>query len=29
VVRHLEDGFAIEYLRLQHPDCIEDNVTGG
>jgi hypothetical protein len=29
VVRHLEDGFAIEYLRLQHPDFIEDNVTGG
>ncbi len=29
VVRHLEDGFAIEYLRLQHPDCVEDNVTGG
>src|SRR5215475_12045115 len=29
VVRHLEDGFAIEYLRLQHPDFIEDNDTGG
>jgi hypothetical protein len=29
VVRHLEDGFAIEYLRLQHPDFVEDNVTGG
>lgn len=28
VVRHLEDGFAIEYLRLQHPDFIEENVTG-
>jgi hypothetical protein len=28
VVRHLEDGFAIEYFRLQHPDFVEDNVTG-
>jgi hypothetical protein len=29
VVRHLEDGFAIEFIRLQHSDFIEDNVTGG
>lgn len=29
VVRHLEDGFALEFLRLQHPDFVEDNVTGG
>ena len=29
VVRHLEDGFAIEFTRLQHPDFLEDNVTGG
>jgi len=29
VVRHLEDGFAIEFTRLQHPDFVEDNVTGG
>jgi hypothetical protein len=29
VVRHLEDGFAIEFLRLQHSDFLEDNVTGG
>ena len=29
VVRHLEDGFAIEYHRLQHPDFLEENVTGG
>ena len=29
VVRHIEDGFAIEFTRLQHPDFIEDNVTGG
>ena len=28
VVRHLEDGFAIEFTRLQHPDFLEDNVTG-
>jgi hypothetical protein len=29
VVRHLEDGFAIEFVRLQHPDFVEENVTGG
>jgi hypothetical protein len=29
VVRHLEEGFAIEFTRLQHPDFIEENVTGG
>jgi len=29
VVRHIEDGFAIEFTRLQHPDSIEENVTGG
>lgn len=29
VVRHLEDGFAIEFIRAQHPDFLEDNVTGG
>lgn len=29
VVRHLEDGFAIEFTRLQHPDFIEENVCGG
>jgi hypothetical protein len=28
VVRHLDDGFAVEYTRLQHPDFLEDNVTG-
>jgi len=27
-VRHLEDGFAIEFTRLQHPDFLEENVTG-
>jgi hypothetical protein len=29
VVRHLEDGFAIEFTRLQHPDFLEDAITGG
>jgi PilZ domain len=29
VVRHLEDGFAVEFTRLQHPDSLEENVTGG
>jgi hypothetical protein len=29
VVRHLEDGFAIEFTRLQHSDFLEDNITGG
>jgi hypothetical protein len=28
VARHIEDGFAIEFMRLQHPDFVEDNVTG-
>jgi hypothetical protein len=27
VVRHLEDGFAIEFTRLQHPDSLEDNAA--
>src|SRR5579862_8829778 len=29
VVRHLEDDFAIEFTRLEHPDFLEDNVTSG
>jgi len=29
VVRHLEDGFAIEFMRLQHSDFLEENVTDG
>lgn len=29
VVRHLEDGFAVEFTRLQHPDFLEENVCGG
>jgi len=28
VVRHIDDGFAVEFTRLQHPDFIEDNITG-
>lgn len=28
VVRYLEDGFAIEFTRLQHPDSLEDAVRG-
>jgi PilZ domain len=28
VVRHLEDGFAVEFTRLQHPDSIEEAVSG-
>lgn len=27
VVRHLEEGFAIEFTRLQHPDALEDNAA--
>ena len=29
VVRYLEDGFAVEFTRLQHPNSLEENVTGG
>jgi hypothetical protein len=25
VVRHLEEGFAMEFTRLQHPDSLEDS----
>jgi hypothetical protein len=28
IVRHLDDGFAIEFTRLQHPDFLEENLTG-
>jgi hypothetical protein len=28
VVRHIENGFAVEFTRLQHPDFIEESVTG-
>jgi hypothetical protein len=29
VVRHIEDGFAVEFVRLQHPDFLEESVTAG
>jgi hypothetical protein len=28
VVRHLEDGFAVEFTRLQHSDFLEENICG-
>ena len=28
VVRHLEDGFAVEFTRLQHPDFLDDAIGG-
>ena len=28
VVRIGEEGFAVEFTRLQHPDFLEENVTG-
>jgi len=28
VVRYLDDGFAIEFTRLQHPDFIDDAIGG-
>jgi len=28
VVRYIDDGFAVEFTRLQHPDFLEENVTG-
>ena len=27
VVRHLDDGIAIEFTRLRQPDFLEDDVT--
>lgn len=27
VVRYLENGFAVEFVRLQHPDFLEESVT--
>jgi hypothetical protein len=29
VVRYIEEGFAVEFVRLQHPDFLEENITGG
>ena len=28
VVRHIDEGFAVEFIRLQHEDFLEENVTG-
>jgi hypothetical protein len=28
VVRHIDDGFAVEFTRLLHPDFVEESVTG-
>jgi hypothetical protein len=28
IVRHLEEGFAVEFTRLQHPDFLEESVCG-
>ena len=28
VVRHIDDGFAVEFTRLLHPDFLEESVTG-
>jgi hypothetical protein len=27
VVRHIENGFAVEFTRLLHPDSLEENLT--
>ncbi len=29
VARYIDGGFAVEFTRLQHPDSLEENVTGG
>jgi hypothetical protein len=29
VIRHREDGLAVEFTRLQHPDFLEENLAGG
>ncbi len=28
VVRHIDDGVAVEFTRMQNPDFLEDSVTG-
>jgi hypothetical protein len=28
VIRHIEQGFAVEFTRLQHPDFLEESVSG-
>jgi hypothetical protein len=29
IIRHREEGIAVEFTRLQHPDFLEENVAGG
>ena len=29
VVRHLDNGFAVEFTRLQHVDLLQENLTVG
>jgi hypothetical protein len=28
VVRHIDEGFAVEFTRLLHPDFVEESLTG-
>jgi hypothetical protein len=28
VVRHRDDGYGVEFTRLQHPDFLDDILTG-
>jgi hypothetical protein len=28
IIRHREEGIAVEFTRLQHPDFLEENVAG-
>jgi len=28
VIRHIENGIAVEFTRLQHPDSLEDSISG-
>jgi PilZ domain-containing protein len=28
IVRYIDEGFAVEFTRMQHPDFLEENVTG-
>src|SRR5262245_41064306 len=28
IIRHVEQGFAVEFTRLQHPDFLEESVSG-
>jgi hypothetical protein len=28
VIRHLDNGFAVEFTRIQNPDLIKDTLVG-